>query len=401
LSPSSLDGARVIVVAPRLWPTWGAGTQRTTALVTGLVEAGAKVSALVATAQTHYGERPSAIGAVDLHIVNHPWTRLPWKVHHGAMVVGGRDPLAPAHRRLAHVASTIPADLVVTSGPPWSAVELAARLARERNIPLAADLRDEWSANPFQRWLGPMYHALTARRETRALAGARLITAPFSAVIDTLRAPPNCPALVLRHGCDTRLILDLVPSPPPLAPDEAIRLLFAGARYGKLNEARLLAVAARATRPLPRVHLQLVGASRPLTVDPPPGFTVEIIPPVSHEALMAYYAQAHALLTFGPRERGPGCIPSKLEEYWATGRPVVAFTDPTGDLWGLVGSVAGGSVVDENDPNALRAGLVALRQICESATDFRPQRVLRDWRDVGREYAAAVAAHLGPTARRT
>lgn len=398
MTPHPLEGARVIAIAPRLWPTWGAGTQRTTALVSGLVEAGAHVSALVATAEVRYGERPAALAAVDLHVVNHPWTRFSWKVHHASMAAGARDPLAAAHRRLAHVASRIAADLVVSSGPPWSAVELAARVAREREVPFAADLRDEWSANPFQRWLGPAYHALAARREIGALAGARMVSAPFAAVIETLRTPPSCTAMVIRHGCDTRLILDLVPSPPPLGPDEPMRLLFAGARYGMMNEARFLSVAARAPRPLPRVHLQLVGASRPLTVEPPPGVTVEVVPPVSHRALMAYYAHAHALLSFGPRERGPGWIPSKIDEYWATGRPVLAFADPAGDLWTLVSSVAGGAVVAEDDPGALHAELVALRQLCESATDFRSQRVLRDWHDVGSEYAAAVGAHLGPEA---
>lgn len=379
-------GRHVLAVLPRLWPTWGAGTQRSTALLDGVVASGVRVTALVATA----GPVPDDGGPVPDDRVRRiyaadPSGRIPWPIVHVAKALGLPDDRALAHRHLRRSIPDERIDAVFTSGPPWSAVTLAARMARQRDVPLIVDMRDEWAGNPFQVHLGPLFHRLERHRERAALGTATAITAPFVGVFDALVDRAAAPTHVVAHGCHVAEIRSRPVAPTPPVPI----VLFAGARYGKINEEPLLRLLAQRPPPEPIV-LHLVGSDRPTTIEAPPGVTVRITPAVPHDELLDLYAQASVLLTIAPDDRGPSWLPSKLPEYEATGRPILAVGPPHTALLDRVGSLSGGWPASITDADQLHDALAGALADARTRTDHAPSRAIRDWTVTGAEFAAIV-----------
>lgn len=392
MSDAPLAGIRVAAFAPRVWPVWGAGSQRTEAYLTGFARAGAAVTAVVPRPHRSTNRsRSEALTALDVRVVGDPLAWLPWQVAHAAMCAGIEDRFVLVHRRAQRtLASSGVFDVVFASGAPFSAVMAAARFARRNRLPLFVDLRDEWAENPFAR-TGPLHRRLARARERNALQNASVLTAPFPAVLTLARAP--IPGTVIPHGCDARLVADNVGPPARMPPGGPLVLCFAGARYGRINESAFLRACARIRLP-GAVELRLVGSERAVAEPLPHRVEVAVVPPLDHSALMAEYDRAHALLVLAPPSRGPEWVPSKLPEYWATGRPVLGFVDRNSVVGSTVAAEPGGITVPEDDPVALGRAFRDLFELAQAAHDYRHDRVLRTWHDVGDEVAALLAAHL-------
>lgn len=397
---TDLTGIRILAMVPRLWPTWGAGSQRTTAFVEGFVRAGAQVTARVVTAvAVDVAQRPSNLGDVVLETIRDPLGWVPWQAMHVWMTLGFGDRQSLAHRIAARRPSGS-IDAVFASGPPWSSVQSAARVAARLRAPLVVDMRDEWSANPFQTKLGPAFGFMDRRREIQSLKRIAGLSAPFPEVISTLRAGAPSNSRVIEHGCDLDLIRRSVGPPRTRNGDAPLRLVFAGARYGMINETRLLDALRQAgvIRPL---ELRLIGATRPVRAQVPRGVNVIVRGPLAHDQLMQEYDSAHALLTLGPRERGLGWIPSKVPEYLATGRPILGFGVPGSRLERQLGAAPGTHFVDERDPRQLQLALERLAEDTAAPEDWALRRTTRAWSDVGDEAADFVRSSLDHRRRST
>ncbi|MEP6618252.1 MAG: glycosyltransferase [bacterium] len=118
---------------------------------------------------------------------------------------------------------------VISSGPPHMAHE-AGRLAAQRTgVPHVLDMRDPWSQNQFlpEAIASPLWINLARKFESRAVAGAALVTMNTEAACKSLRrAYPECADKieVVRNGCDDE------PLPPPRR-DGCFRIRFAGSIY--------------------------------------------------------------------------------------------------------------------------------------------------------------------------
>ncbi len=79
---------------------------------------------------------------------------------------------------------------------------------------------------------------------------------------------------------------------------------------------------------------------------------VQLQPPLPHRAALNDIINADGLLLF----QAASCnhqIPAKVYEYFRTGRPILALTDPSGDTAKLLQEVGGATVVDLQDENAI------------------------------------------------
>lgn len=387
-----LQGARVLAFVPRLWPVWGAGTQRTAAFIAGLVRSGAHVTAITLDAKTRSSTDPPSVAA--LHVVRSRFDDLPWQVGHVAMCLGISDPatfaLAKARRAICDRSSP---DMVFASGGPFSAVRHASTCARHRGVPLVCDMRDEWSANPFLR-TGPWHALLEKCRERATLSGAAVVTAPNREVLERLTTGAQTREHVIPHGCDRELVEEHVSEAgPPLGPTEPLVLLFAGARYGMINEDRFLATLDR-VESRPSIRLRLVGSERPVRAHVAENVAVDVVGPLDHQRLMEEYSRAHVLLALGPPERGEEFVPSKFEEYKATGRPIISLSRADGELHNRVQALRGGYAATEDDPASLETALQCARRVALAQRSFREERTSRSWVEVGREAASLAAAAL-------
>ncbi|MCZ7531181.1 MAG: hypothetical protein M5U31_13115 [Acidimicrobiia bacterium] len=160
-----------------------------------------------------------------------------------------------------------------------------------------------------------------------------------------------------------------------------------------INEDRFLKSMAR-LKGIPGIRLRLVGSDRPVRVPVPENVHVETIGAVDHRQLMEEYSAAHALLLLGPAERGRGWVPSKLEEYKATGRPILSFSAPGGHLEHLIEDTPGAYAASETDPASLDLALRNVRNDAIHQKSFRGERPARSWTEVGTEASVLVANTL-------
>ena len=87
---------------------------------------------------------------------------------------------------------------------------------------------------------------------------------------------------------------------------------------------------------------------------------------LSHAAAVSLMHSADLLFMTNPSgSRQQACLPGKLYEYLATGRPVLAVTDPEGEAGRLIQTIGGGIAVSPNDPAHLE------RVIAEALTARR------------------------------
>jgi glycosyltransferase involved in cell wall biosynthesis len=90
---------------------------------------------------------------------------------------------------------------------------------------------------------------------------------------------------------------------------------------------------------------------------------------VSHKEVFGFYAKADALvLILTDTKNAQGNIPGKLFEYLATGIPVLALGDPSGDSAQILKDSGGGEVIAHTDSEGIRKRLRYLLESIEGET---------------------------------
>jgi len=391
-----LGGVRLLAIVPKLWPTVGTGNQRTTAMVTGFVAAGAQVTAYVPEPRKARPPYPGELQDVEVRVRRSRLAAVSDRGMYGPIVLGVQDRFVDFSRAVLAEARRAPRpDAIFVSSAPFSAFVTAATLAADLGVPLLGDLRDAWSQHPFNRILGPIHHRLEEGRERRALVRATALSAPIPEIFDTLVQPFHGHTRVIEHGCDAEAIRTGVGPPRPLQPGQPLLLVYAGMRYGALTEEEFVRTFAELDAPEP-VTLRLVGCPQP-AVETPPGLTIEVVDQVPHAELLRHYDEAHALLNFISSEGLQPVVRSKFEEYKATGRPVLAMAPAGSRLHAVTSEHAGGYAVAPGDPAGLAAALGEIRRSAAARIDHRPGRTARSFADVGREASELLAIALGPS----
>ena len=132
------------------------------------------------------------------------------------------------------------------------------------------------------------------------------------------------------------------------------------------------------------LELRLVGASRSVREPVPPNVIVSTQDGLAHDALIAEYDAAHALLALALAVVSDGSF---------EGPGVLSHGSPDHGVWGSRQSPreracgCGRDVfVDEANPRSVAPGVKALGELVASSIDFRRMRSLRSWEDVGRDH---------------
>lgn len=224
--------------------------------------------------------------------------------------------------------------VLYATGGPWTTFLIARDLARLTRLPLVLDYRDPWTANPAVVRSGNAFEKLALGFERTVVRRATAIIANTDVLRETLvqahGEAVERKTVVIHNSFDAA---DFAAPPPPL--EARFTLSYVGAMYDAHDPRPFLqAVACLAgERPDVRSRLQvrLVGSGAPRIArrvqELGLGDVVVVQEPVPHAEAVRLQRAAHGLLLFLTVPSSHSTfVPSKLFEYVAANRPILAVT---------------------------------------------------------------------------
>ena len=248
---------------------------------------------------------------------------------------------------------------IMVTAPPFSSLLLAGWAARFTGLPLVLDFRDEWSGFYVTGMVPGAHHPLHQRLaqywEARLVRAAAMVTTASPAYARRFQALYGGPAEKYQwipNGFDPAEFPH--PGPPPARrPGERLRLTYVGTVF-EVTSLRYLWRGLALLSPDQRARIEVEVVGRVVAgerLDPHlDGLQVTQAGFLPHREAVARMAQAHGLLlTLSDMPGADRVIPSKVFEYLAARRPVLALVPP-GQAANIVQAAAAGPVVHPGDP---------------------------------------------------
>ena len=268
----------------------------------------------------------------------------------------------PAARHVSKLARTY--DAILTTAPPFSTHIAGYVVSGRTGIPWLAEYRDNWTMNPLFR-RGPIPQRINEWIEHRVVAHADAIVAISEAAageIESCFPAARGRVVVAQNGFDA----DDLPLRTSLARE------FEFAYAGSLNSTRdprpffraVLVAGQRRAGLLDDFRLRLIGNVQDWAGDDAvatfgPGH-VSLDGMLSHKEALRRAAGAAVLLLITTREEAGGAtLTSKVFEYLALGRPILALTPP-GPARSLVDDLEAGYLSDPTNVEEIANAIVHL-----------------------------------------
>ena len=260
------SGKHLLVIAYEFPPTAGPGVQRITALTKYLQRLGWRVSVVCAETISSAPTDPSMLADVaGAHVVALPGRHVATAIarllaplkregsaHAAPAASGATSPAvapavapsaapaaaAPARRPLSgrisrwiavpddaifwrksaaraafRINANDPVDVVLASGPPYSAMLAGCDFARLFGTPLVLDLRDPWRDNAALHWPTAWHRNRSVRLERQAMAHAAAVLAVSGPIAEEARSLGAAEAVVLPNGFDREHVPAWKPDP--------------------------------------------------------------------------------------------------------------------------------------------------------------------------------------------
>jgi glycosyltransferase involved in cell wall biosynthesis len=246
-------------------------------------------------------------------------------------------------------------DVVVTSSPPGSVNLLGAAVKRATGVRWVADLRDSLVSHPHRR---------RDVRGERRLAGlvaryADAIVCVAPAAVEEMQAlSPRGPVELIDHGADFDDFDGL-----EYTRGDRFRITHTGTIFGRRDPKPFLRALARQDAD---VVARFVGdfrdADRAVVAELELGDRLELIPYLPRREALALQRDSEALLLLVPAGEGRGrfVVTTKIFEYLAAGRPILAAVPDDGAAAALVRETGAGVVTAPDDEDAIAAALAGL-----------------------------------------
>lgn len=256
-------------------------------------------------------------------------------------------------------------DVILPSGPPFSAFLVGAALARSARLPLVLDYRDEWAiSNAYleNKKLDPVSRSIQGRMQRRVVRAARGLVATTRCSAESLeelsrRAGGSARVTWIYNGFDPD---DFGAGAPAERPGGGpFRLAYVGTLWNLTDVGPLVEAVKRVAgeRPDLAAGLELVFAGR--RTGPQEellaslrGLPCRLIeyPYLEHAEAVRLMRDSGALCLLLSDLPGAGrVVPAKLFEYLAAGRPILAIA-PRGEVWDLLGGYPGGRLLPRDVP---------------------------------------------------
>jgi glycosyltransferase involved in cell wall biosynthesis len=270
----------------------------------------------------------------------------------------------PALRAAQRLVRQYQPQVILTSTPPHSGQLIGLQLKRTVGLPWVADFRDPWSQNPFQQAPTSWHTGRIRRWEQEVLRLADVVvavTAEATAQMRALGEGNHADKFVtIPNGFDAA---DFAAFPAaPSSPDGKLHVAYIGSLYGiRRADAFLAAVAhlvesgAVAAEKLLVEFIGQDGTGVAARYADRPWF--RHTPPQPHRQALQTMRAADLLLLLIPS--GASYMhPSKLFEYLAARRPILALAPPHGEVAHIVLAARAGLVAPPDDEQAIAAAFL-------------------------------------------
>ncbi|MEW5991537.1 MAG: glycosyltransferase [Chloroflexota bacterium] len=227
-------------------------------------------------------------------------------------------------------------DVVIATGPPFSAWVAARWIAHRLGVPYVLDVRDDWAGNPRFSTRAPLRDRLVRRVERRLMAGAALVAviSEASKAAHLRRHPGFGPRLaIIPNGFDPEDFEGVPQGSLERDPDE-LDFLFAGSIHGFDARPALEAFGTwvRGVKSGPRPVLTILGEVLPDQAAAAeaaiPAANLRLESSVPHRAAIERMQQADVLVLLLREVEVPEMLTGKLFEYVAARRPILAISGP-------------------------------------------------------------------------
>lgn len=271
----------------------------------------------------------------------------------------------------------IPHDAIFATGPPFSSMLLGMTLAKQRNLPLVLDFRDEWAFMTYweNKQFGRIENAVQRRMQARVLKAADLVLATTPATAVELRrlvaeAGGNATVVSIYNGFDPTDF----PMPTELGVRKdygagigLFRLSFVGTLWNVTPISHVVDAIIALCKKAPELaeKLELVIAGRrtkqqETELDRLLEMPIKLVrlPFMQHKEAIHLMCQSNALLLINADlPNTDRLINAKSFEYMATRRPIFVVA-PHGELWRLLGELPGALLARPGDVDAITKNLI-------------------------------------------
>ena len=250
-------------------------------------------------------------------------------------------------------------EVLVVSGPPFSAFFVAQRIARQRKIPWVADYRDLWTVSSYYL-LGPVRRRVDRALESRLLRTASLVTTVSQPLADEMHHAFDVRSEVVFNGYDPSDLAALAPASEAHS-GLPLRIVYAGEIYeGKRDPEPLFRALASMGLGPEQVLVECHGDTVHLVEDAARRHGVERLvrcgPRLPHAESVALQQGADVLLLLMWNDLGErGVYTGKLFEYLGARRPILMLGFPGGVAADLIRSRGAGVIA--NDPEDIAAAV--------------------------------------------
>ncbi|MBW3469397.1 glycosyltransferase family 4 protein [Arthrospiribacter ruber] len=258
---------------------------------------------------------------------------------------------------------------IITTGPPHSMHLIGLKLKKLTGIPWFADFRDPWSKWEFLDTL-PMTDFVRKKHEQlelNVLKEADEILTISPTFQNEFIQIHNRKIQLLTNGFDSSdFPVDFFKNQD--LKSDALEILYTGVIDSIRNPSPFLQALKQCFETsTDQVKLRFVGKVSDEVVkyvESDSWLNKHIIFEgyVSHKEVFDFYKRSHLLLLIlTDSKNAKGNIPGKLFEYMATGRPIIALGDPTGDSAEILQKAGSGRVFKHHDSKGIREFLEEFR----------------------------------------
>lgn len=250
-------------------------------------------------------------------------------------------------------------DAIYATGFPWTSLLTGMDVSKATGRPLVADFRDPWAIEDLYKSddLGR-----DQEMEAQVVDHAAAVLSISSTMTERMIAahPTANPAkfYTIPNGYDPTDMGKVAPQP-----HKRLRIVYTGVwkeGYGLDSLYDVIEHVAK-TEPGLLSNVEVMAAG----FEPGPAHRrglsdyVDELGVLSHEDAVALMRSADVLyLRNFDGLRQEWCLPGKIFEYLATGRPVLAVTDPEGEAGRLITRIGGGVVINPSNPERLQQVLI-------------------------------------------
>jgi glycosyltransferase involved in cell wall biosynthesis len=273
----------------------------------------------------------------------------------------------PALRQARRLMRKFPFKAIFSTSGPETNHLVALALKRKTRLPWVADFRDGWLFEPPypERLTAPLRYRIEGRLERSVVSAAdRIIVINELFAEDIRRRYPQCAhkVTVLSNGFEAEDFVGLERHPSGrfrIVHTGAVSLSRAGTALAGLLEA-LARLGAEQNPILHDLEFVMAGNLTAAEIDSLESFSdlFQIAGYVSHREALQHQVDAEALLLVThPSDRAIST--TKLFEYLAAGRPILALTPPESAAAGIIREVGAGLIAPPTDAAQIRQALLS------------------------------------------